>query len=278
MALNLSAFLEKQTKAILRLGAAAEKREKLKAHLRVATFNVRFGKYPEKIAQVFLENFNLRQADVILIQEIEDHKKEKQSRAERLAKYLGMNFMYIPSRWLPLKRGTHGVAVFSRLPFTSAEAIRLPVYRVLSFHPRVAAAAEIKFLGKKIKIYNVHLNGSLNYRKREEQLKAVIDQIKEEDSGQPFVLAGDFNMIPLVTLADTSVPLFYSNQKKKLHKLLLNFGFDTACEAAGHTTKWGAVRFQLDGIYPKNCRIAAFGVERGVKISDHFPVWADIEF
>lgn len=244
--------------------------------IRVATFNVRFGRRVSEIAQSFKQHSNLAQADVILLQEIEQRSQEIIPRVTRLAKLLNMDYVYVPSRRLPLLRGTHGAAILSRLPLQAATAIRLPVYPLLRLHPRVAISAELDFLGRKIKIYNVHLNGSLNYKKRAAQLSEVIKHIYRDENNQPVILGGDFNTIPLVTLAGTSIPLFYSNQKKKLHAFLKSRGFETSCQHAGHTSRWGLVQFQLDGIYPKNGKVAQYGVERQIRLSDHFPLWADI--
>ena len=245
--------------------------------LRLVTFNVRFGRKIAEIAHSFKNYPNLAQADVILLQEIEDHHKEKTPRAAHLAKLLQMDYVYVPSRRLPLSRGTHGSAILSRWPLREATAIRLPVYRFLRLHPRVALSAELDFFGRKIKIFNIHLNGSLNYKKREAQLNEIVKLIDRDNSRKPVILAGDFNTIPLLTLADTSLPIFYSNQRKKLHAFLKRRGFETNRLRAGHTSRWGLLRFQLDGIYPKNARVAQFGVERQVRLSDHFPLWADIK-
>jgi ribosomal protein S8 len=73
-----------------------------------------------------------------------------------------------------------------------------------------------------------------------------------------------------------ALPVFYSNQKKRFRALLKEKGFQTHFQNAGHTLKRGPIRLQLDGIYPKNSDIVQFSVERSVRTSDHFPMWADI--
>ncbi|MDE2312026.1 MAG: endonuclease/exonuclease/phosphatase family protein [Patescibacteria group bacterium] len=253
-------------------------RPKAAGSLRLATFNAHFGRQPRAIAQMFLNNPNLAECDVIVLQEVEQRVGEKSSRAAQIASLLGMRAIYVPARQLPFGRGSHGLAVLSHLPVRSATAIKLPVFPLLRTRPRVAVAFEVKFLGQKIKIYNVHLNGPLNYHKRLQQLRGVIEVVGRERAARPQILAGDFNTIPLTTLASTMIPVFYNNQKKKLRAFLKAEGFETASQAVGHTSSWGLVKFQLDGIYPKRARLVQFAVERKIKVSDHFPLWADIAF
>ncbi len=250
---------------------------KAKGSLRVATFNAHFGRNIAKVGQAFLNNPNLALADVILLQEIEHRSGEKTSSASQLAKRLGLNFAYTAVRRLSLGRGTHGLAILSRLPINSTTVIKLPVYPLLRFRPRLAVCSEVDFLGKKIKIYNVHLNGPLNYAKRILQLRDVLVDISLQNKSDTVILGGDFNTIPLMTLAGTMIPLFYDDQKNKFHLFLKKHGFMTNCEEIGYTMRRGFVRFQLDGIYPKNAKVAAFGIERSIKLSDHFPMWADIK-
>lgn len=245
--------------------------------LRVATFNAHFAKNVTAIAQAFARNANLAAADIILIQEIEHLTKENATRASRLAKLLNMDYVYVPSRRLLLMRGTHGTAILSRYYLRNAKAIRLPVYPLLRLHPRVALCAEVQYNGRKVKIYNIHLSGSLNYRQRASQLDAVLKHIRRQNTREPVILAGDFNTIPLLTLVGTSIPLFYSNQRKKLHAFLGRQGFISSGRYIGHTSNWGLARFQLDGIYARGAAFSQSGIERSIKISDHFPLWADIK-
>jgi len=245
--------------------------------VRVATFNVHFGRNLASIAKAFAKNPNLAIADIIFFQEIENHRNQSRSQTKQLARALGLNFIYVPSRILGFGRGTHGLAILSRFPLVSTEAIKLPVYKILRMRPRVAIASEVEIFGKKIKIYNVHLNGPLNYNERIKQMQTVIDHIKNGKGGQPVIMGGDFNTIPLMTLANTMIPIFYHNQKRKFNSFLRKHGFRTDCEKSGRTGRRGLVMFQLDGIFPKNAEVGNFAVERSVKVSDHFPLWADIK-
>jgi endonuclease/exonuclease/phosphatase family metal-dependent hydrolase len=242
--------------------------------IRVATFNVHFGKDSAAIAGLFKENENLAQVDVLLIQEIEHRTKEKLARTARVARALGWNYVYVPNRELNRGRGTHGIAVLSHMPIENTAPIQLPFYPTPQPRPRVAVGFEVTVNGKPVKIFNVHLSGALNFEERIQQLATVVQSTGTVGS-TPVILGGDFNTVPLLMLGRT-VPVFFSNQKEKVYAYLEDAGFATTCRAAGHTFRVGPARFQLDGVYAKNAAVVKFGVERGRRISDHYPLWADV--
>lgn len=251
---------------------------KPKGVLRVSTFNVHFGERPEVLAKTIKQNKNLAQSDILLFQELEELDSERVSRSTKIARALKADFFYIPARALESKKGTHGLAVFSRLPFAKAESVPLPYINLpLRHRPRVALKVELEAPTAKLLVYNVHLDTTINHKERVGQVEAVLEHLKKTGENGPVILAGDFNTIPLFLLG-RAIPIFYSNQKKKLHAFLRKQGFQTKCQRSGHTHRSGGlIRFQLDGIFTKNCSVMQYGVERGVKISDHFPLWADIK-
>ncbi len=140
----------------------------------------------------------------------------------------------------------------------------------------MAVGFEVNVNGTAVKIFNVHLSGALNFGERIEQLDAVVQSAGSAGSG-PIILGGDFNTIPLLMLGRT-VPVFFSNQKEKVYEYLEGAGFETRqSREAGHTFRKSIARFQLDGVYTKNASVVQCGVERSTKISDHFPLWADVQ-
>lgn len=244
--------------------------------VRVVTFNAHFGKDPSAIAWLFKHNANLNQADVILLQEVEEIRGEKVSRVTKLARALKCEYIYEPARELRLRSGTHGIAILSRLPVRPLATIPLRYFELpLRHRPRIALKAEVTAGGGKVVIYNVHLDATLNHRERLAQLADVLDDAQQHDK-EPVVVGGDFNTVPLLLLG-RAVPVFYSNQKKKLYAYLKRRGFETRCQAAGHTLRSGIVRFQLDGIYTKRAPVIQCAVERSMRVSDHYPLWADVK-
>src|SRR5258708_665177 len=90
--------------------------------IRVVTWNVHFGERTQWIVEIFKNNKHLREADIIFLQEIEDHESEKISRARRIADTLGLECVYAPARNVPQK-GTHGLAILSRYKISEVESV-----------------------------------------------------------------------------------------------------------------------------------------------------------
>ncbi|MDR3643247.1 MAG: endonuclease/exonuclease/phosphatase family protein [Candidatus Doudnabacteria bacterium] len=246
-----------------------------KSYIRLVSFNVHSGRNTREIAQVFVRDKNLSKADIILLQEIEFHQVEKICRAESIARHLGFHFVYEPARQLGAS-ATHGLAILSRYPIKKALPIRLPEFRLLfKLQTRIALVAGIKISGINITVCNIHLDTRLNPKQRMRQLNACLTQLKE-DYGQNIIIGGDFNTIPFRTAAG-GIPIFYSNQAKHLHKNMIDMGFNHFCEPLGFTMTSGFLRMRLDHIYTDRLPIAKCGVEKNIHVSDHKPLWADIE-
>jgi endonuclease/exonuclease/phosphatase family metal-dependent hydrolase len=242
--------------------------------LRVVTFNVHYARKPIKIAEAIQKNPRLSEADIFLLQEVEFHEKEIIPRAEAIASQLGFHYVYAPARDIPAI-GSHGLAIVSRVKLEHTEIIKLPHYNILRPRTRIALLGTATIAGSKINICNVHLDTTLSFPRRIEQIGEVVQKLLKIPHGK-IVLGGDFNTIPMKTVAN-KLPIFFENQKKRLHQYLSMQGFSTTTERIGYTLGRGLVRFQLDGIYTKNLNIIQSGVERSVKVSDHKPLWIDIK-
>src|SRR5262249_11231933 len=111
------------------------------AVLRIATWNLAFGADPEGLAAAIASSSDVALADVLLIQEVEAHPAEPGTRASRLARALGMTWVYAPGR--PKDDGTHGIAIMSRYPLSHAEVMTLPRFQVKQ-ERRIALAATVE--------------------------------------------------------------------------------------------------------------------------------------
>src|SRR5690606_12239409 len=85
---------------------------------RIATWNVHYGEDTAGLAAIITGSTYLRDADVLMIQEIEAYGTEGATRTARLATALGMTWVYAPAR--PEDAGTHGIALLSRYPLEAA--------------------------------------------------------------------------------------------------------------------------------------------------------------
>lgn len=245
--------------------------------LHIVSLNIHFGKKIESIAKKIKQNPNLAQADVLMLQEIEEHVWEVKSRAEKLAELLDMQCTYIPSRKLNRLKaeGTHGLAILSKYPLSDVQAIQLKYFK-LPYRPRnrIAIAATVTVGTESVRLYNVHLDVRLTKKQRAEQLRPVLEHI-EEHRVERAVIAGDFNTLQVLWSLG-ALPAFYQNQKRYLDKFVQSFGFDIALPDKSITFDRGGFRWSLDHIYVKGLSVERSGVESRMKISDHKPVWAKI--
>jgi endonuclease/exonuclease/phosphatase family metal-dependent hydrolase len=247
--------------------------------IRLATFNVFYGTDPEKIAKAIKANQNLKNADVIFLQEIEAHSDEAKERAGAIADELGLGWVYAPARESGKEtklHGTHGLAILSKFPIKEFEVIPLRKYNLgYNSRKRIALNAIIDVNGVLIQVSNVHLDLRINIKDRILQISEVVEKIDSHHI-KKVVIGGDFNTVPLLWMLRL-FPIFYSSQRKKFNNFLLDKGFSTKFTKIGYTMQQKIIRFSLDSIYTKELTIKDFGIERDLKVSDHKPVWVDIE-
>lgn len=239
--------------------------------LRVVTFNVENRTRADALVAAFRGNGDLRRADIVLLQEIEAHPSEGRSRAGQLAAELGMGLVYAPSR-LSGDDGTHGQAILSRWPLHDPEMmalLRLP----LPFNPRrcIALAAQIETPAGRLRLTTVHLDTRINLATRVRQLAPALD------AAHPLqIVGGDMNTLPF-QFAGLLVPFLPTDQAGGLDAHMRGLGFATPVSRAGATHRH-IFRVRLDAIFTRGFAPAAAQVARDIRISDHYPVWVDLEW
>ncbi len=239
--------------------------------LRVATYNVHM-ESAASIARVVANNPELAAADVLLLQEIEHHGDEDASRAEQVANHLGMSVAYAPGYGLP-DGGSHGVAILARVSLRDVEILELPYFHVVvNSARRVALAATIDLDGQDVRIFSVHLDNRINPQKRKRQLAPVLRSAKSFSG--PVVIAGDLNTSPFCW-AVSLLPIPCGMQDDAVEQAARKSGMQTPVTEIGSTSKWLGMR--LDAIYTRGFSASSSAVERSVELSDHLPVWVDLQ-
>ena len=243
--------------------------------LRVVSFNVHRGDDVPALVRNLQSHPELRAADVFLLQEIESFPAEGTSRTRRLAEALRLNYVYAPARLKEAGDGTHGLAVLSRYRLMDIEVIPLKQYSLgVNTRRRIALGATVELGGRKLRVYNVHLDTRINAGQRIEQLQPVVEAASRA-AADAVVIGGDFNTNPFYWALPV-LPLFRSNQAKAVDDHMAKSGFTTPfSETGGTMKKWGG-RFRVDALYSRGSAVKASAVEGGVTVSDHFPVWVDL--
>lgn len=225
------------------------------------------------LAVLFETHERLRGADVVLLQEIESHDSAGASEAAQLARALGMSHAYAPG--YGLDAGTHGIAILSRFAMTDIELIELPEMNVkFNSGRRVAIGATLIIEGRKLRIYNVHLDNRINPKARIRQLEPVVDDALQSGIDE-VVVGGDLNTSPFCWAANL-VPVPCGLQGKRLERYVRDRGFDTPVVRSGPTHKWMEMR--LDAFYARGADVRTYRVENTVRASDHLPLWMDVEW
>lgn len=236
--------------------------------VRVATYNVH-GESAQAILRSIRGNPQLGAADILLLQEIEI---DREDTPRALAALLGRSYVYAPGYRVGAD-GSHGVAIISRFRLRDPYVIELPRYQVVfNSARRVAIAATIQLDGQPVRVYSVHLDNRLSPADRKAQLAPVL-----ADAGRTptvaAIIAGDMNTSPFCWIGHV-VPVPCGLQDDRLEAAVRAGGFETPVRASGATSKWLAMR--LDAIYTRHLEVTSFGVSDLVRVSDHLPLWADV--
>ena len=161
----------------------------------------------------------------------------------------------------PSDTGDTGIAILSRLPFISVEKLELP-WNECAWRPRLALAASFQHGAHQIHLFNLHIDPHAAIREQLEQHHAVLARAKKLTGS--IILLGDFN-----TLSKRSC--------REMRRLLESHGFMTPFPTGVGTWRAGLIRLHTDWIFVKGAKVRRWGVARGLRVSDHWPVWAEID-
>jgi endonuclease/exonuclease/phosphatase family metal-dependent hydrolase len=157
--------------------------------------------------------------------------------------------------------GDTGIAILSRLPLKSAARIDLPGSDC-EWRPKLALHAEIQTGESVLNIFNTHIDPHAAISEQLEQHEAILE--RAENMPGPVVLLGDFNTLT-------------SKARREMRRLLESSGFSTPMPTGTPTWRAGLLRLHTDWIFVRGARARRWGVARLRGISDHWPVWAEID-
>ncbi len=160
--------------------------------------------------------------------------------------------------------GDTGVALLSRLPFAHVERVDLPCSACM-WRPRLAVYGRFLVGQTPLHVFNSHIDTHATTGAQLAQHEAVLARVEAcARNNEPTVLVGDFN-----TLTRASVT--------QVRRFLEARGFQTPFESGTTTWRAGLIRLHTDWIFTRNVAVSRFGVLRPLDVSDHFPVWIEID-
>jgi endonuclease/exonuclease/phosphatase family metal-dependent hydrolase len=237
-----------------------------------------------KAARILSDGARMPRADVIALQEADRGtlRAGGQHVARELAEALRMDFVRAgqptpadveaePKKWwLDFEErinlgedGDTGVAILSRLPLDAAARIELP-WSVCPWRPHLALAAEVPLGARSLHLFNAHIDTHASIAGQLEQHRAVLARADEAAADEPSVILGDFN-----TLTRPA--------RDAARSLLESRGYATPTPTDTPTWRSGPLRYHFDWIFVRGARVTRWGVARARGVSDHWPVWAEIE-
>lgn len=252
----------------------SEKRAPTDRPLRIVTYNIKDGGVePDVLARAILADPDLAAADVVLLQEAIALPDKTVERVEELARLLGMSWVFAPAR--EQFGYILGDAILSRYPLDNLAVMRLPM--ASGKNRRIALAADLTVGDVTVRIINTHLDTTLNITDRVLQLRpAVIDLPPTA------LVGGDFNTNPYAW-SEGTVPIVPASQivdtdqAPQLDSYMAAIGFANPTAHLGDTNVRYGITSRLDAVFARDVAITGTGIQRGIDLSDHWPLWLDVD-
>jgi len=154
--------------------------------LRVVSFNIAFARQVDSAIALLASEPALRDADVILLQEMDE------KGTGRIAEALGLGYVYYPAILAFRTHRPFGNAVLSRWPIVADGKVVLPHVSRFARTQRTATAVTIRVGSSLVRVYSTHLGTMTDLAppSRREQLQAIIADAR---SYRRVVIGGDMN-------------------------------------------------------------------------------------
>lgn len=161
------------------------------------------------------------------------------------------------------EEGDTGVATLSRFAFERAERVELPWFEC-AWRPRLSLCAALPFGRGRLHVFNTHIDPHATLKEQLAQHEAVLKHASRVGGGEPTVLLGDFNTL-------------ISKARAETRALLESHGYETPFRSGTGTWRAGLLRLHADWVFGRGLRFTRWGVARRAGVSDHWPVWAEVE-
>ena len=221
--------------------------------LRIVTFNIKFSREIDRAIELFQKNHDLQNPDIIALQEMNN------AGVDRIARALGMSYVYYPAAFHPQGSGDFGNALLVKGTIESDHKLILPHTSRLRHMMREAVVADVMVDGIRLRAYSVHLETpfQISSSDRRDQVRAIVQDAAEYRG--PVVIAGDFNSRDIVGDGFGAA------------------GFQWVTRDAGHTISF----FSWDHVFVRGLALKA-PPRKGIVLnnngaSDHLPVWAEMQ-
>ena len=236
----------------------------------------------QSAARVFSEDKLLPRVAVLALQEADKQTKRagRHHVARELAERLHLNWIHLPAGiprgvkpktrqwWLDFEEpidlhetGDTGIALLSSLPMSDVRRIDLR-WRECAWRPRLAMAATISIGARQLRIVNAHVDPHAAVGGQLEQLEVLVSEADQHRG--PTLILGDFNTLSKKKVEET-------------RRFMESHGYSTPFPSGTATWRGMGIRLHADWIFHRQVKIATWGVARPLSVSDHWPIWAEVD-
>jgi endonuclease/exonuclease/phosphatase family metal-dependent hydrolase len=238
--------------------------------IKIVSYNIRWrsGEELKQIVQWLKANDDSPRATIIGLQEVDRAKKRTgaQNHAKALADSLGMYYAWAapdPAQGDKRAEEETGVELLSSYPLEDITRIVLTTDGPGN-RSRVALGATARIGKLAVRVYSVHGETRLTMDQKVDQLKKVFEDLAKFPKANAAIVVGDFNSWELPAI-------------ERIRRLFTDAGFTTPLPDDESTFLKNAVVFdlklKLDWIWVRGLSPQAYGIDRKLKVSDHFPLW-----
>lgn len=239
--------------------------------IKIISYNIRWrgGDDLKKLAQLFRTDLEIGGASILGLQEVDRNRKRTRNAntVKLLADELGMYYAWAAPPTAPgEKEEETGVAILSFYPLSHVHRIVLP-HAGPGGRRRAAIGATVTIGSKKLRVYSVHSENRMSVTKKLEQYQSVLAEAERLDKQMPIVVLGDLNT-------------WEGDAVTKTSKLFAEASFRTPFNNTSTFCRqilFVPIEFKLDWIWLRNLETTRHGIDKGIGISDHWPLWAVVQ-
>lgn len=256
--------------------------------LKVVTWNVEYGKKSAEIQQALTSDADLKDADVLLLQEVPRLDKSSTPQginlARQLAQALKMDYVFMVEwdrRLDATQVGEHGVAILSKYPLGNVVQIRHTALHNFygekkHFGGRATLGADLALGSKRLRIYSAHLcTRDYTGTGRAKQATEIVSDTNQPGRPAAQIIGGDFNTFlcnpKLVNCNKAPTAEKVIQNLNKLGWINLTPGFNGWTQAG-----LGFFLQRLDWLFGKAVTPTTHKVMQSIKAADHVPVVATV--
>ena len=208
-------------------------------------------------------------AAILGLQEVDRRKKRSGNRntAKMIADELGLHYAWAaPPSAKPGDEEETGVALLSVYPLSDVRRIVLP-HEGPNKRRRVAVGATVEIDKRQWRVYSAHAETRIDFDKKLEQFKALLDDLAQYPPDTPAIIMGDLNT-------------WEPKAGRKTIKFFTDAGLKTPFGSQPtfrRRVMFVPIELELDWVWLRGLEAVGFGIDRGIEVSDHWPLWTNVK-